>query len=604
LAPKEVSSKTAEKKVSLRASLPAIWTLVRPHRWTLLLGLVLILGSQVARLFLPVSSKYLIDTIVLKRQTGKLPWLVAAVFAAIVVHAALFFSVIQMLTRAAEKLITDLRKQVQTHLVHLPISYFDSTLTGTMVSRVMSDVEGLRSLVGDGMLNFVAASLTGAITVAFLMHESWKLTLILLGVQFLAAAALYRAFNFSRPIVRENSKLRAEVTGRLTESFGGVRVIKGYRAEDREGEVFAQGVQRLFDNAMRSRIGFSSIGTTGVTMMGVSSLLVMFFGGRYLIASTWTVGDYVQYTALLMYLINPVIMLVNIGTQFTQAIAGLDRIGEVMAERLEDADSARAYQLPALVGEVLVEDMIFAYEPNRPVLHDISFEALPGTVTALVGPSGSGKSTVISLLCAFHKPNSGRILIDGTDLSTVTLASYRTQLGLVLQETFLFDGTLRENVLFSQPAAGEERFREACRLACVDEFAERFPNGYDTIVGERGVKLSGGQRQRLSIARAILADPRILILDEATSSLDSESEAMIQEGLSYLMEGRTTFVIAHRLSTIRRADQILVLEAGRILERGTHESLYDRGGRYYELYTRQYGLETNLFLAPFEGSQA
>lgn len=569
----------------------------------MLLGLVLILVSQLARLVLPMSTKYLMDTIVLKHQPGKLPWLAALVFAAILVHAGAFFSVAQLLARAAEKLITDLRRQVQTHISYLPIAYFDSNLTGSLVSRVMSDVEGLRSLVGTGLLDFFAAMLTGTMTIFILMRKSWGLTLILLGVQFLAARVLFRAFNFARPIIRERNKSRAEVTGRLTESFGGIRVIKGYRAEVREAEVFAKGVQRLFDYTMRFRTGNSAIGATGILNTGLSTLLAMILGGRYLIAGTWTVGDYVQYAALLTYLVNPIFMLVAVGTQFTEAFAGLDRIGEVIAERVEDVDPARKRQIPPLVGEVTVEDASFEYEAGRPVLHGISFEALPGTVSALVGPSGSGKSTIISLLCAFHNPTSGCILVDGVDLSTVTLESYRTQLGLVMQETFLFDGTIRENVMFSKPDAGEERFLEACRIACVDEFAERFPKSYDTVVGERGVKLSGGQRQRLSIARAILADPRILILDEATSSLDSESEAMIQEGLSYLMEGRTTFVIAHRLSTIRRADQILVLEEGRILEHGTHESLYERGGRYYELYTRQYGLETNLFLAPFEGGK-
>ena len=425
--------------------------------------------------------------------------------------------------------------------------------------------------------------------------------LIIVGV---FVAILQKAFKTIRPIFRERAKITGEVTGRLTESLGGVRVVKGYHAEKRESGVFTVGVLRLLDNLMRSLTATSLLSLAATTVLGMVGGLVMLIGGHQVIGHRMTTGGYFQYTMLLAYMIAPVFQVVNIGTQLTEAVAGLDRTIEILGENDEFADPKRVNTLGEIVGEVKFDDVRFAYEPSKPVLHGISFEAQPGTVTALVGSSGSGKSTIISLICAFHTPDSGKVLVDGVDLSTVRLDSYRSQLGVVLQESFLFDGTIRENVMFSHPAATEEEFLSACRIARVDEFAERFPEQYDTIVGERGVKLSGGQRQRLSIARAILASPRILILDEATSSLDSESEAMIQHGLSYLMQGRTTFVIAHRLSTIRRAEQILVVEGGLVVERGTHASLYALGGRYYDLYTRQHGLEENLFLAPGEGDSA
>ncbi|MGB7266254.1 MAG: ABC transporter ATP-binding protein, partial [Terracidiphilus sp.] len=414
---------------------------------------------------------------------------------------------------------------------------------------------------------------------------------------------LQYGFRIIRPIFRERGKINAEVTGRLTESLGGVRVIKGYHAEEREAGVFSGGVERLLQNVMKSLTMTSVLSAASTTVLGLVSAIVMALGGHLIFSKTWSVGVYFQYNMFLAFMIAPVFQIVNIGTQLTEAFAGLDRTRELLGELEENQSPGRTVKMPPIEGRVEFDKVEFAYTLEKPVLHGISFKSEPGTVTALVGSSGSGKSTIISLICAFHTPVSGRVLVDDVDLATVDLSSYRSQLGVVLQESFLFDGTIRENVMFSRPEATEEQFQFACRTARVDEFAERFPEGYDTIVGERGVKLSGGQRQRLSIARALLAEPRILILDEATSSLDSESEAMIQTGLRELMKGRTTFVIAHRLSTIRRADQILVVEEGRIVERGNHEELFAMGGRYYDLYTRQHGLEANLFLAPGEGDK-
>jgi ABC-type multidrug transport system fused ATPase/permease subunit len=433
------------------------------------------------------------------------------------------------------------------------------------------------------------------------MHISVSMTLLTFVILIFFAFLLQKAFKIIRPIFRDRAKINAEVTGRLTESLGGVRVVKGYHAEDSEASVFATGVERLLQNVISSLTAQSLMALASTVVLGIVSALVMYLGGHQHYAGKLTVGSYVSYVMFLAFMIAPIVQLVSVGTQLTEAMAGLDRTREIFAEAEEDADPSRALILPTLNGDVRFVDVGFSYVPEKPVLHGISFHSKPGTVTALVGSSGSGKSTIISLICGFHTAQSGAVLVDGHDLATVKLSSFRQQLGVVLQETFLFDGTIRENVKFSRPEATEDDLLAACKIARVDEFADRFPAGYDTIVGERGVKLSGGQRQRLSIARAILADPRILILDEATSSLDSESEALIQAGLNYLMQGRTTFVIAHRLSTIRKADQILVIEDGRILERGTHEQLYAMNGRYFDLYTRQHGLETNLFLAPGEG---
>jgi ABC-type multidrug transport system fused ATPase/permease subunit len=469
------------------------------------------------------------------------------------------------------------------------------------VSRIMSDVEGVRNLLGTGLVDFAGGLLTSVIALVVLFRISTLMTALAFGFLLCFGVALNKAFSTIRPIFRERGKINAEVTGRLAESLGGVRVIKGYHAEDREEKVFASGVHRLLDNVMRTLTATSVMSLSASLLMGVVGAVIMYIGSHQIMAGTLTIGGFFTFTLFLGFLVAPIMQIVSIGTQLTEALAGLERTHEVLSERPEDKDPRRTVELPDLQGRIIFDHVSFSYDGNRIVLHDVSFQAEPGTVTALVGSSGSGKSTTIGLISAFYVPSAGTISVDGVDLSTVRLESYRTRLGVVLQESFLFDGTIRENVAFSKPNATEEEIMRACRIARVDEFAESFDDKYDTIVGERGVKLSGGQRQRISIARAILAEPRILILDEATSSLDSESESLIQHGLSYLMQGRTTFVIAHRLSTIRRADQILVIEQGRIVERGTHEELYAMRGRYYDLYTKQHGLESNLFLAPGEG---
>ena len=467
----------------------------------------------------------------------------------------------------------------------------------------MNDVEGVRNLVGTGLIELAGGLLTAALAFGMMLYLSPRTTLLTLLSLLAFGLVLFRAFKVLRPIFRERGELQAAVTGRLTETLGGVRVVKAYHAEAREAGVFAGGVQRLLDNVFRTLASTSVLSLSSTVLLGVVGAAVMYVGAREILAGRMTVGSFFTYTVFLGFLVGPFFQVVTIGTQLTEALAGLERTHEVLSERPEDEDPRRSVALPPLRGDVVFEDVGFAYREGEPVLHGVSLRAEPGTSTALVGPSGAGKSTVIGLVCAFHAPSSGRVVVDGVDLATARLDSYRGHLGVVLQDTFLFDGTIRENVAFSRPDAPPEDVLEACRIAHVGEFAERFPEGYDTVVGERGVRLSGGQRQRVAIARAILADPRILILDEATSSLDSESEALIQEGLAWLMKGRTTFVIAHRLSTIRRADQILVLEDGRIVERGTHAALHAARGRYREMYDRQHGLAANLFLAPGEGGE-
>jgi ABC-type multidrug transport system fused ATPase/permease subunit len=592
---------TKKKKPELKKVLPEVWKLVKPRKWLIAGSFLLMIINRLCSLVLPISSRPFINDVMRQGKMSEVPHIIEAVAGAVFLQAITSYALTQLLSTEGQKLISDLRKQVQAHIGRLPVAFYDENRTGTLVARIMTDVEGVRNLVGTGLLDFVGGVLTAVIVFVVLVSINVRMTMLTLGILLVFGAILQRAFKTIRPIFRERAKINAEVTGRLTESLGGVRVIKGYQAEEAEAVVFASGVERLLKNVISSLTAQSLMTLSSTLVLGVVGGLIMYLGAHENAAGRLNTGGYVEYTLLLAFMIAPIVQLVSIGTQLTEALAGLDRTTEILNEREEDGDPVRSQVLDVIEGDVRFDDVNFSYVDDKPVLKQMSFESKPGTVTALVGSSGSGKSTIISLVCGFHTAQSGAVLIDGHDLATVRLSSFRRQLGVVLQETFLFDGTIREDVKFSRPEATEEEIMKACATARVDEFAERFPEGYDTIVGERGVKLSGGQRQRISIARAILADPRILILDEATSSLDSESEALIQHGLSYLMQGRTTFVIAHRLSTIRKADQILVVEQGEIVERGTHEQLYAMGGRYFDLYTRQHGLETNLFLAPGEG---
>jgi ABC-type multidrug transport system fused ATPase/permease subunit len=581
--------------------LPDAWALLRPRRGILLVGLFLMAINRVAGFILPGSTKYLVDDVINKHQIHLLVPLVLVVMAATVVQGITSYGLTQLLSKSSQRLITELRLKVQSHIGRLPVAFYDSTKSGVLVSRIMSDVEGIRNLMGTGLIEFIGGIMTSIIALVVLLRISVTMTGVASAILLIFAFGLSRAFKTIRPYYRARPKITAEVTGRLTESLGGVRVVKGYHAEEREEKVFAAGVQRLLQNVLSTLTATSLMTLSATGLLGVVSAVVMFLGTRQILTGRMTLGTFFEFTLFLGMLVAPVSQIVGLGPMMIEALAGLERTREILNEKTEDQTVGRTIPLNRLEGRLAFKNVSFAYETGKQVLYDVSFDSKPDTVTALVGPSGSGKSTMIGLLAAFYVPTSGKVLVDDVDLAQVRLDSYRTQLGVVLQETFLFDGTIRENVAFSRPDAVEEKILEACRIARVDEFAEAFEKKYDTIVGERGVKLSGGQKQRVSIARAILADPRILILDEATSSLDSESEALIQEGLRYLMRGRTTFVIAHRLSTVRRADQILVVEAGRIIEGGTHESLYGARGRYHDLYTKQHGVESNLFLAPGEG---
>jgi ABC-type multidrug transport system fused ATPase/permease subunit len=559
------------------------------------------LVSRLCGLVLPGTTKILLDDIIGKHRRELLLPLVLVAGAATLIQALTGFALSQVLGKAAQRSITEMRRSVQRHVGRLRVAFFDQTKTGVLLSRVMTDAEGIRNLVGTGLVELAGGLLTAVLALGILFYFSAKLTLIALGVLSLFGLVLLYAFKTLRPLFRERSKINAEVSGRLTESFSGIRVVKAYRAERREALVFTRGAHRLFRNVARTMTRFSAVSAFSTLLLGVVGVSIMWVGAHEIEAGRMTVGSFVSFTLYLGLLVGPVVQIVSIGSQVTEAFAGLERIRDLRDELAEDAGDIEREPLPPLEGRVEFRDVTFEYEKGTTVLHGVSFLASPGTVTALVGPSGAGKSTIIGLVAAFYRPTSGSVLVDGRDLSRVRLSDYREQLGVVFQDNFLFDGSVYENISYSRPQAPREAVLRAASIAHCDEFVEKMPNGYDTIVGERGVKLSGGQRQRVAIARAILADPRILILDEATSSLDSESEALIQEGLAELMKGRTTFVIAHRLSTIRRADTILVVEEGRIVERGRHDELLSRGGRYSDLYTRQYGLEANLFLNPGEG---
>jgi ABC-type multidrug transport system fused ATPase/permease subunit len=589
-----------KKPLKMRVVLDDAWELVRARKGRLALGLFLMSINRLAGLVLPGTTKYLLDDVIGKGNRAMLMQLVLAAGAATLVQAVTSFSLSQVLGKAAQRSITEMRRDVQRHVGRLSVGYFEQTKAGSLLSRVMNDAEGIRNLVGTGLVEVVGGLVTSFFALIILFHLNAKLTAIALGVLSLFAFIMRWAFRTLRPLFRERSKINAEISGRLTESFSGVRVVKAYQAERREALVFAKGAHRLFRNVAQTLTSFSAIGAVSTLLLGVIGVAIMAVGARDVLDKQMTVGDFFAFTLYLGMLVGPMMQVVNIGSQITEAFAGLERIREIRNEVPEDAAEASHRPLPRIEGNVELRDVWFEYNSGQPVLKGISFTSRPGTSTALVGPSGSGKSTLIGLVAAFHHPTSGQLLVDGQDLKELRLGDYRSHLGVVFQDNFLFDGTVHENIAYARPHASDEEVLRAAKIARCDDFVSRLPQGYETIVGERGVKLSGGERQRVAIARAILADPRILILDEATSSLDSESEAAIQEGLTELMKGRTTFVIAHRLSTIRRADAILVLEEGKIIERGRHEELLALGGRYHALYTRQYNLESNLFRNPGE----
>jgi subfamily B ATP-binding cassette protein MsbA len=590
------------KKTRVTAS--AAWReareLIWAHRRRLGLGLMLMLISRAAGLVLPASSKWLIDEVIGEERVELLLPLALAAGAATIVQAVASFGLSQILGVAAQRAITDMRKRVQAHVMRLPIRYFDSTQTGVLISRIMSDADGIRNLVGTGLVQLVGGFVTALMGMTVLFWLNWRLTTITLAVLGIFGGGMAYAFRTLRPLFRERGKISAEVTGRLTEALGGIRIVKSYTAEKREEIVFTKGAHRVFRNIAKSMTGVSATTAGSTVVVGLIGVLMIWLGGRAIIAGEMTLGDLIMYIFFIGLVAAPLVSIASVGTQVTEAFAGLDRIREILDMRTETDEDARRESLDRLRGEVAFEDVWFEYTPGQPVLRGVSFESAPGTTTALVGSSGSGKSTLISLVMAFNRPAKGRLLVDGRDLAGLRLKDYREQLASVLQDNFLFDGSIAENVGYAQPSASLDDIKDACRVAHCDEFISQFPQGYDTIVGERGIKLSGGQRQRVSIARAILANPRILILDEATSSLDSESEQMIQEGLRRLRSGRTTFVIAHRLSTIRSADQILVLEAGEIVERGTHAQLLALKGRYAQLYEKQYRFEADRFVNPGE----
>ncbi len=574
--------------------------LVAEHKTSLSIGFGLMLINRVAGLVLPFTSKFLVDDVITQHKTNLLMPLAAFAVVMTVIQGGTSFALSQVVSVAAQRAITEMRKRVQAHVLRLPVSYFDSTKTGVLISRVMTDAEGVRNLVGTGLIQLVGSVLTAVLSLGVLFYVNWKLTsatLVLLGI---FGVMMTVAFNRLRPLFRERGAINAEVTGRLTETIGGVRLVKIYVAEPRERLVFARGVHKLFRNVAKTITGTSVVGAGTAVLTGLIGVLLIVIGGPSVLNGSMTLGDMFMYVFFIGLLAAPLVQMASIGTQVSEAFAGLDRIAEIRAMTTEDQADADKETVNDIDGNVEFQDVSFEYVPDVPVLKHVSFSADAGSTTALVGSSGSGKSTLIGLVMAFNHPRSGRILVDGKDIANVKLRDYRSHVGVVMQDNFLFDGTVRENIAFSKPGATDEEVRVAAHVAHCDEFVDRFEKGYDTIVGERGVKLSGGQRQRVAIARAVLADPRILILDEATSSLDSESEAMIRDGLRSLRRGRTTFVIAHRLSTIESADQILVIENGEIVERGSHRQLLALGGRYRSLYERQYGAEKDEYINPGE----
>jgi len=574
--------------------------LIWAHRRRLALGLTLMVISRLSDLVLPTTTKYLMDDVISRGHWELLPRLALATGAATLVGAATAFLNSQVLGVAAQRAITEMRKDVEAHVMRLPIRYFDSTKTGILISRIMTDAEGIRNLVGTGLVQLTGSILTASIVLCVLLYLNWRLTTVTIVILALFGGGMATAFKRLRPLFRERGQINAEVTGRLAETLGGVRIVKSYTAEKREELVFAKGAHRLLRNVAKSLTGVSAVTAFSSLVVGATGIAMMLIGGNSIRTGTMTVGDLVMYLSFTAMMTMPVIQLASIGTQLSEAFAGLDRIREIRRMATEDDEDASRAALPEVRGGVQFDRVNFEYNAGVPVLRDVSFSSPAGSTTALVGSSGSGKSTLISLVMAFNRPLSGRVLVDGHDLTSVKLRDYRGNLGVVLQDNFLFDGTIAQNIAYARPHASRADIVAVSEIAHCDEFIEGFEQKYDTIVGERGVRLSGGQRQRVAIARAILANPRILILDEATSSLDSESEALIQDGLRSLRQGRTTFVIAHRLSTIRSADQILVLEHGEIVERGTHDELIAMNGRYRQLYDKQYNFEQDRFINPGE----
>lgn len=595
-----MSAKPEKKKINYSKAFGEAKALVWEHRWRLVLGLTLMLISRGLSLVLPASTKFVIDEVIGKGKADLL-WKVAVVaLGATMIQALAAFALAQVLGVAAQRAITEMRKRVHAHIERLPVSYFDSMKTGQLISRIMQDAEGVRNLVGTGLVQLTGGIVTASMCLVVLLYLNWKMTLLTIAVLAVFGGVMSYAFKKLRPLFRERGEIQSQLTGRLSESLGGIRVVKAYTAERREKLVFAKGAHKLFRNIAKSMTGVSFVMAFSSMIVGAIGMVIFLFGGAAVMRQEMTIGDLFMYAAFTGMMAMPVVELASIGTQITEALAGLDRIREVLDLKGEDAEDLGRAPVGEFRGDIEFDNVSFEYQENTPVLKHVSFRAPAGSTTALVGSSGSGKSTLISLVMNFNQPKTGRILADGRDLAGLKLRDYRSHLGVVFQDNFLFDGTIAENISFAQPGATRQQIEEACRVAHCAEFIDRFENGYDTVVGERGVKLSGGQRQRVAIARAILADPKILILDEATSSLDSESEAMIKQALQHLRAGRTTFVIAHRLSTIRSADQILVIEGGEIVERGTHRELMALNGRYRELHDRQHAFEQNQFINPGE----